>query len=523
MRRGLRNLLKAPERRRWWAYFGVFFALGSLWALADPPFGSPDEISHTVRAAAASRGQILGRPVEGEADAVLAVDAPEYLATAGDQTECWVTKPGAVPGCAGPYSDRGRDIPVGTSAGRHPPLYYVMVGLPSALFHSAQGMYLSRIVSAALVGALLASAFASLGLLREARWMAATATYAVTPMALFLAGSVNPNGIEIAAAIAVWATGLVMVTRLPSLVDRRTLSRFALGASLLVLMRGLSPLWLAAIVVVLTVAGNRDVERLIIRDRRYLVTFGIVGLATVIAVVWILAVGGLGVTGKPHDASLIAILRVSFGKTEAATLRQIVGVFNWLDSPGPALSYLIWIGVSGMLLFTAFAGGKARELLALAGLVAFAFIAPVLLESLKANAAGFVWQGRYSIPIVAGIPILAGTIGAKSVPPGIERRLAAILVGCWGLAQVLSFAWAGRRVTVGYAGPLLYFLDPTWTGPVHPAVLLVSYGVATALGCLLLLRHGVPHAGAVAGDAGLGAPISSQRKDAGDVSRVPAS
>ncbi|MGQ4819776.1 hypothetical protein ACQ1ZK_22285, partial [Enterococcus faecium] len=47
-----------PEFRRWLVAWLFFTAVGSLWALATPVMGVPDEPAHTLYAAGAVRGEV---------------------------------------------------------------------------------------------------------------------------------------------------------------------------------------------------------------------------------------------------------------------------------------------------------------------------------------------------------------------------------------------------------------------------------------------------------------------------------
>ena len=68
-----------------------------------------------------------------------------------------------------------------------------------------------RIAGAALMAALLASAVASLRTGASFRLRLVGFLVGLTPMVLFLGASVNPSGAEIAAGLAVWASGIVLV------------------------------------------------------------------------------------------------------------------------------------------------------------------------------------------------------------------------------------------------------------------------------------------------------------------------
>ena len=146
---------------------------------------------------------------------------------------------------------------------------------------------LMRFVSVLLAAALLASTFVTASEAQLPTFAGAGLLLAVTPTVLFLAGSVNPSGLEIAAAIAVWASGALFATRAAQgRFSNRLVDRLGIAAIALVIARPLGPLWLAlAGVVLFIVARRRGVARLwsSMRCRWWLA--GIVS-ATVLVLAW---------------------------------------------------------------------------------------------------------------------------------------------------------------------------------------------------------------------------------------------
>ena len=261
----------AGNRRRWWGAFAVVALLGVIWAFAIPVFAAPDEPAHVIRAVAAAHGQILGDefgpatvppypvPVDKEPwKSGLAVRVPGVYRQWGN-VDCivfaWNAQ--ATADCLhlrGPAGDR-RAL---TNVGRYPPAYYLATGAVSWLTHPGDSqVYAMRIVSALLCAALIASAVVTI-LTRTHRAVARLGLVAaITPMTLFLFGTVNANSIEIAAGIAMWVNGAVLATTPSDEPDRRVLDRFGIAAVVLVLSRPGSVLWLVlavAIVIYLVVA-----------------------------------------------------------------------------------------------------------------------------------------------------------------------------------------------------------------------------------------------------------------------------
>ncbi len=126
-----------------------------------------------------------------------------------------------------------------------------------------------------------------------------------------------------------------------------------------------------------------------------------------------------------------------------------LGVLGWLDVRLPAALHLGWLGVAAGLLVAGARGaaGAALALLAVAGAVA---VVPALLEAGRINDLGFIWQGRYTLPLAAGVPVLAAALVAERWGDGrAGRRAVGRGRGAAGRAQVVALVVRLRRWTVG--------------------------------------------------------------------------
>jgi hypothetical protein len=90
---------------------------------------------------------------------------------------------------------------------------------------------------------------------------------------------------------------------------------------------------------------------------------------------------------------------------------------------------------------------------------------------------GFFWQGRYALPILVGVPIVAGHLVARAGArvEGLER-LVPIAVAVLGLAHLVALLQTVRRFAVtldGPANPITYLTDPKWSPDTGPAVVWV--------------------------------------------------
>jgi Predicted membrane protein (DUF2142) len=462
--------------------------LGCLWALASPLFSVPDEPAHTIRAAAAARGQIL--PGERtERGYSTTVEVPAIFAKASAVPICYAFNGAATAGCAVPFTGSTATSDIETNAGYYPPAFYAVAGLPSLLFPSATGVYLMRAVSAAICGALLASAVASAWCLPRPRLLVAGIAFAITPMVFFLAGSVNPNGVEIAAAVCLWAA-LGVVLLVPDAPDRgRLLARVGVAGVILALSRPLSPFFVALIVATtVALAGWRPLFALA-RDRRAQFAAGAIAMSCLTTTVWVQAYGTLEqvVGGAGTQAPLLQNLRMAAGTTPVQ-VQQMVGVFGWLDTGPATLSVFVWLFGVGALLLLGLASSPRRGAVVLLALVAAVVVVPVALEAPRAATQGFPWQGRYSLPLAAGIPILAALQidRARVLPDRLVRSLGTCLLTLFVAGHLYAHFWATRRYTAGVKGTLNWLAAPGWDPAVPVWLLFVGFVVALPLTAIAL-------------------------------------
>src|SRR5262249_47337786 len=175
--------------------------------------GAYDEHDHVVRAAGVVRGQILVPPTyqkdDGGYQSVPASLVPpnfDCMRKRSEPATCLGTPP----------NDRTpRDVH--TRAARYNPIYYAVVGWPLLPLPSMAGIIVTRLLNALLCAVILATALVTMWPLRRYRFMFLAMLLAVSPMVLSLNGLVNPNGVEIDAAILLWVALLRLLR--PELAD----------------------------------------------------------------------------------------------------------------------------------------------------------------------------------------------------------------------------------------------------------------------------------------------------------------
>jgi hypothetical protein len=139
-----------------------------------------------------------------------------------------------------------------------------------------------------------------------------------------------------------------------------------------------------------------------------------------------------------------------------------------------------WIGAVGFLFLLAVMWARRRDVVILLALLTAVIAVPALLESARyEDSGGYFWQGRYTLPLAVGLPVLA-TIALSSTESGRQlatRRLLFAIGAVVSVAHVVAFAQNLRRYTVGYDGEIQYWRHPEWSPPVSPLLLTVAYTV----------------------------------------------
>ena len=517
--------------RRWWAALILFFVLAAAWAFASPLFSVPDEAAHTVKAAAVDRGELLGRKLavpdkpgtilRGGFTVVVRVPT-SYTWNSSDLPNCYISTPRTPASCAPKFVDNPHEARWTTWVGRYPPTYYALVGWPTLFNTGTLSVYLGRLLSAVLFAALLATAIACAWEAPEFRLLALGVVLAATPTAVFLAGGVNPSGLEIAAAICLWSSLSVAVLADRPVVPTHLLVAVAASGIVLTITRPISALWVVLAVGTVLALAHRDRIVDLLRRHSSRIVAGLVTAAVIAGAAWTLLAGTLGnEEGEdPRGLDFVHALRHSLRRTPTF-FREMVGVFGWRTTPAPTLVYWAWGAVLLVVVVLALRYAGRRAAWTVVTLIGLAILVPVVLEAANAHDKGFSWQGRYGLPLAVGIPIVAAVTLGRAAP--LSRRatawLAGGVTGVVALVQVVAFYGALRRYAVGTAGPLVFFGHAGWEPPL-PAWLLVLAVLGASAGLAALtyrVATGPSPRGNITTVDDPGAPASSTTPATGSV------
>jgi CDP-diglyceride synthetase len=212
---------------------------------------------------------------------------------------------------------------------------------------------------------------------------------------------------------------------------------------------------------------------------------------------WLIAIGVVaGVAAWPVVVSTRSkgwdtdLLLTIVGQTDD-NLVEAIGRLGWLDAPIPAFAVYAWLLAIGGAVAYALVG-NVRGLLAAGVLVSVAALSSWTFELLQDNDSGTYWQGRYSLPLLIGLPLLLVTRPAGRTEQGDQRASADSMVrrldarlAVWltitGLVVLNLGAWAAaRRWGVGLDGTYLPWRWDTSLQPLPSVLPLALLAVCSA-------------------------------------------
>jgi hypothetical protein len=506
---------RSPLARPWRVFVVVLvlaFLNMAVWSLATPFFASPDEPAQVARAVALVHGQLVGKTVKNAGNAITDVTIPKVYASGPRYGGCFTFKDTVPASCAHRLTQSKAEVRAVTYVGRYPPLYYAIVGLPSLFTASSNGLYAMRLTSALLNAVFLALGAFSIAAWSRSRFLLVGLLVAATPMTFFLGSVVNPSGLEITSAMCLWCAGLVLALERSDKPPPGLVAVSTAAAITLLLSRALSPLWVVGILLLLTLlTGWRGVRSL---ARARAMRWALVPLvpAAAFAIGWLVVAHALdllpvGVKAKGSGTPLAASI---LGDT-ATWVQQMIGIFGWLDTLSPLLTYLFWYAAIGLFVLLALSCARRRHAAALVLLIVVVVFVPVLISYGQAHRLGIIWQARYIMPMAVGVPLMAVALVERSgALREIRSRVATMVCTLLAVAAFAAFAEALRRYVVGVKGPIDY-LAGSWHPPFGATTLTVAALVLLAL-LALFVRHLVATA-----------PVSDNPDPPGPIDRVPVS
>lgn len=452
-----------------WVLLALMLTIGS-WSLATPLTQGPDEPDHMIQAAAVVRGQFGGTQSEEHLNGIPigevgAVEVPKWVLqfpNVSDSISICTTAPQSCKFVNHPPTGGSNTANVlsGTQFSRFPPLYYLIVGLPSLLGTGSGAEWGMRFTGVLLDSALLALGLFLLARYHPRRLPLLAAMVALSPMVLFLTSVVSSSGIEVAAGFAAWCGGLCVVerARIPPMLAVLT----GLSFIALILSRPISLYNAVVIVTALALFLGWARSRELLRNRSFRPTWVLAIASAVLAGCYLVAVGEPYLEGTPKNPPLDLIGSISLTlHLSGSRLLQCVGDFGWVALPAPRWVQVLWItALVGFLAYGLAVSRRVRR--ALPFLVLSIVVMPVIFESPRIDSVGAYWSGRYWLPLAVGLPLVASGIElhrtcnrARGAVSASQQLAGFIGVGTLLIAaQLASFVealydWVGSNKVLG--------------------------------------------------------------------------
>ncbi|GLK17691.1 DUF2142 domain-containing protein [Herbiconiux flava] len=489
---------------RWLLLPWLLIALmGTLWALATPIGGSPDEPAHVVKAGSVVRGELLPEtmiPTGG------VLHVPAALAFEYTQN-CFAFFADTPASCAPGFSgDPSALVESYSAASLYNPVYYWMVGWPSLALPDISGIYAMRIVSAVITSFFVASCFFMIGSWKQRRLPTIALLAGLTPIAVYLMGTVNPNALEYTGGLALFTAMLGIVLQPdPRLLGGR-LTMVVVAAALVSNSRGISPLWVAVLLAVpLLLLGGRELGALL-RRPSVLVSILLIVASALASAWWTLTSNSLGTAPSAGPATPPVNEGVGLSPVEGffgllgnfyQQLRQMVGILGWLDTTLHPSVYWVSYVIFALLVVGVLVWVRGRRLVFVIALALAFFFLPPLVQAVYVTAGGFIWQGRYTLILL--MTFLLGMAAAIATSPRFDRRPPRVLLGfvawlfgaAWVYATVYAFATTLRRFASGYKTDWPAMLEPSaWVPPFGAIPLIIAFAVVAAAFALTVVIVG---------------------------------
>ncbi|MGH3497544.1 MAG: DUF2142 domain-containing protein [Nocardioidaceae bacterium] len=429
---------RATRSAVWLIVIG-FVALQMAWITAVPPFRGSDEFDHAYRAAAVARGQWVAPPSDAtRGTGAMVLVPPDIVAAA--HAECSRLHYTTKADCSVPSVEHHGLVEMPSGAGRYNPVFYFVIGSAALPFHGSTALYVMRFVTAGICALFLGLAAWSTTRSRRGHAPMVALLVAATPVLVYSTAVAAPNGPEMAAALALWAS-LLALTRATESRQKLWLVAASSGAVLLTL-RSLGPLWFALTLVAVAALvwrPRRTAEQLRAcwRSTGMRRSAGLLMLAGLASGAWIMSQRSFQVSSGPKDvtsAPLMDTLKLIAPAPVTWTF-QSIAAFPYRDQAAPNIVYVVALLVFVCLLAAAFRFGDRTARIVLGGLVLAGLLIPIALTLATVSQYGVVWQGRYGLPFTLGVPMVAGYALDRA---GQLRHLPAVVWAIVGTLFVLT-------------------------------------------------------------------------------------
>lgn len=463
--------------RLWFFYFLFILTMSTGLSLITPYYGGADEPAHFVYLYTVLDGNI---PMNSDSPNV-----PEWLNEANP--DCWkdIEHENQPATCSGEVSDSDNaDIPLLTTAANYPPLYYLLVGWPIKFLSGDTALRTIRFLSS-----ILFAAFAALGLsflrTNTTRYRSDILAFLlITPSTYALAGFVQPQALEIGAAIAL-AGILLPLSHTPEEVRLRL--TWAIPITFLLVASRTTGMWWALMICVLVLISLKRNDILALIKKPILWIFvATSALWCSLSLWWMLGtkdwydLRASATTAHTCDITS-CILPSALRPSQFAAATAVTG---WNDTLAPRILIMLYWIVVAVVIALAAKSNTRKTVIATLFLIVLYLLSSIIMSISWVDIYGSpIWQARYALPIIlAYFLYIADIIGQSS---RVSPRLFRWLTRLSSFVLALLFAGLALRATLRFWSGIGNGVDMLH-GPAY-APLHAQIGLALCiLACLAL-------------------------------------
>ncbi len=481
-----------------------FAGLGVCWAVTNPIGAAPDEPDQYIKALAAAQGEFRGKPLTTrERDAFRLHGVPQIqiwlkaapLANVIEQAFKipYRLQPSGAGCTAGTtvtancldhpaLGKWGHSSIAYSDFSTYQPFVYVIPGLVMASARDpGQAFLVGRLTFLLFAISLIAAGcFLTMSIAPGIGVLVGVLT-CLSPMVVFTSAMVSSSSTEIGSGVAVFGAILHLVYGGSR--PRLAWTVLGIGGAILGCTRSLGPGWVVlAFLFAVVLVGWRSVLAIVREGAQRAIAAAVaVALGVGAGLIWQVLVQ----PRPPFTLKSVGLAFVHGFQLVPAVLIQEIGVFGWLDTSQPGLSYIVWGGLFVALVTMAMFFGSRKERWALGLLIgANVMLVPVFYAFFSASVGGGV-QGRWLLPMAVAIPLLSGVVIGRNFRPSptSTRKITLSVAGAVGAVQFLALYQNGRRYAVGPSGPLLFFRSSLW----NPRLGWIFWLMVAALSCAAIV------------------------------------
>lgn len=443
--------------------------LQMAWIITMPPFRAIDEFDHAFRAAAVAGGEwVAGEAAEDGRGRLVTVPGSLVDAAHAQCADLEYTGPD---NCSAVEQVDDSHVLVSSAAASYHPAYYWVVGTTARPFDGANALYAMRVASALLCLLFVAVSAWALSKL-PSRWPLAALVLAMPPVFLYSTAMAAPNGPEMVAGLALWATLLALVHGQRPASESRLLWAAVGSALVLATLRVLGPVFVLLIVVSVAVFAPRQLVAIVRRHPRAVCAGTILTAATAIGqALWMYQAVEVAVNAEVSEGPR------SFNPSSLILWPlQSIAAFPLRGDQGATVVYPIFLALVAIIVTLALRRTTRRLRWAIVVTLVASQLLPLVFTLTTLGSIGSIWQGRYGLPYSVGFVLFAGYALGLRHQRAIPARVVAPGVVLYGV----GFAACLIKIRNGEASRSVSFDDPAWHTP--PVALLVCL---TAAACAM--------------------------------------